>query len=74
MLRGLQQALKEVQASCQGEELKSWEAFRRIILEGGEIGSTAAELGLTYHAAAMRVQRIKKKVRDRALKLSEPQD
>jgi hypothetical protein len=34
------------------------------------IEAVATTLGLTYHAAAMRVQRIKKKVRGRALELA----
>lgn len=74
LLRGLQAAMSEVQQACQGEELKSWEAFRRIMLERQELGTVAADLGLTYHAAAMRVQRIKKKIRDRALRLTSASD
>lgn len=70
MLRHLQDALKEVEAEFQGEERKSWEVFRRIFLGGQAIEPVAAEFGLSYHAAAMRVQRIKKKVRARALALA----
>jgi RNA polymerase sigma-70 factor (ECF subfamily) len=70
MLASVQEALKEVQAACQGEEQKSWEVFQRIFLAGQAIEPVAAEFGLSYHAAAMRVQRIKKKVRGRALELA----
>jgi RNA polymerase sigma-70 factor (ECF subfamily) len=70
MLQSVQDALKEVQSACQGEEQKSWEVFQRILLGGQAIEPVAAEFGLTYHAAAMRVQRIKKKVRSRALELA----
>jgi RNA polymerase sigma-70 factor (ECF subfamily) len=70
LLRSVQDALKEVQGACQGEEQKSWDLFRRIFLEGQGIEPVAAEFGLSYHAAAMRVQRIKKKVRGRALELA----
>jgi RNA polymerase sigma-70 factor (ECF subfamily) len=70
MLRSLQDALQEVRGGCQGEELRSWEAFEKIFLAGQEIEPVAAELGLSYHATAMRVQRIKKKVRSRALELA----
>ena len=70
MLGSVQEALKEVEAACQGEEQKSWELFRRIFLAGQAIEPAAAEFGLSYHAAAMRVQRIKKKVRGRALELA----
>ena len=37
---------------------------------GQAIEPAAAEFALSYHAAAMRVQRIKKKVRSRALELA----
>src|SRR5262249_4131130 len=70
MLRSVQDAMKEVQREYQGEEQKSWEVFQRIFLAGQPIESVAAEVGLSYHAAAMRVQRIKKKVRSRALQLA----
>jgi RNA polymerase sigma-70 factor (ECF subfamily) len=70
LLRSVQDALKEVQGACQGEEQKSWELFRRIFLEGQAIEPVAAAFGLSYHAAAMRVQRIKKKVRSRAMELA----
>lgn len=70
MLCSLQDALKEVQEACEGEEQKSWQLFERIFLEGQAIEPAAAEVGLSYHAAAMRVQRIKKKVRSRALQLA----
>jgi RNA polymerase sigma-70 factor (ECF subfamily) len=70
MLRGLQQAMKEVEAACKGAEEKSWEVFRRIFLTGEKIEAVSAEVGSTYHATAMRVQRIKKKVRSRALELA----
>jgi RNA polymerase sigma factor (sigma-70 family) len=70
MLRSLQEAMKEIQSDSQGEEQKSWEVFQKIFLAGQPIESVAAEFGLTYHAAAMRVQRIKKKVRSRALELA----
>jgi RNA polymerase sigma-70 factor (ECF subfamily) len=70
MLRSLQDALKEVQSACQGDEQKSWEVFQRIFLADQAIEVVAAEFGLTYHAAAMRAQRIKKKVRSRALELA----
>jgi len=70
MLRSVRDALKEVQAACQGEEQKSWELFQRIFLGDQAIEPVAAEIGLSYHAAAMRVQRIKKKVRNRALQLA----
>ena len=67
--RKLLDALREVEAGCQGEERKSWEMFQRIVLENRDIATVAAEVGLTYHAAAMRVQRIKKKVRERTVEL-----
>jgi hypothetical protein len=67
ILRSVQDALKEVHSACRGEEQKSWEVFQRIVLADQAIKAVAAEFGLTYHAAAMRVQRIKKKVRSRAL-------
>jgi RNA polymerase sigma factor (sigma-70 family) len=70
MLRSLHEAIKEVQDACKGEEQKSWEVFQRIFLAGEAIETVAAEAGLSYHAAAMRVQRIKKKVRSRALQLA----
>jgi RNA polymerase sigma-70 factor (ECF subfamily) len=70
MLRSVHEALEEVRAACQGEEQKSWELFRRIFLAGEAIEPVAAEFGLSYHAAAMRVQRVKKKVRGRALQLA----
>ena len=68
--RAGQDALKEVQNSLQGEEQKSWQLFQRIFVEGQAIEPVAAEFGLSYHAAAMRVQRIEKKVRSRALELA----
>jgi RNA polymerase sigma factor (sigma-70 family) len=70
MLRSVQDALKEVQDAGQAEEQKSWDLFQRIFLAGQAIEPVAAEFGLSYHAAAMRVQRIKKKVRSRALELA----
>ena len=70
MLRSVQEAMTEVEGACQGEERKSWEAFQRIFTAGQAIELVAAELGLSYHAAAMRVQRIKKKVRSRAMQLA----
>jgi RNA polymerase sigma-70 factor (ECF subfamily) len=70
MLRSMQDAVNEVESEYQGEERKSWELFQRIFLSGQEIEPVAAEFGLSYHAAAMRVQRIKKKVRSRALELA----
>jgi RNA polymerase sigma-70 factor (ECF subfamily) len=70
MLRSVQDAMKEIQHECQGEEQNSWVVFQRIFLAGQTIESVATEAGLSYHAAAMRVQRIKKKVRSRALKLA----
>ena len=70
MLRSVQDAMKEVEASCQGAEQKSWELFKRIFILGQAIEPVAVEFGLSYHAAAMRVQRIKKKVRNRALELA----
>lgn len=70
MLRSVQDAMEEVRAACQGEEQKSWELFRRISLAGEAIEPAAAACGLSYHAAAMRVQRIKKKVRSRSMQLA----
>jgi RNA polymerase sigma-70 factor (ECF subfamily) len=70
LLRSVQDAIKEVEAECQGEEQKSWEVFRRIFTAGEPIETVAAACGLSYHAAAMRVQRIKKKVRSRAMELA----
>ncbi len=70
MLRSIQDAVKEVQGACQGDEQKSWDMFQRIFLEGQEIEPVAREFGLSYHAAAMRVQRIKKKIRARAMELA----
>jgi hypothetical protein len=70
MLRSVQEAIQEVRAACQGEEQKSWAVFERIFLGDQAIEPVAAEFGLSYHAAAMRVQRIKKKVRGRALELA----
>jgi RNA polymerase sigma-70 factor (ECF subfamily) len=70
MLHSVQDAVKEVESEYQGEERKSWEMFQRIFLSGQEIAPVAAEFGLSYHAAAMRVQRIKKKVRSRAMELA----
>ena len=70
MLRSVQDAMKEMEGASRGEERKSWELFQRIIVQGKAIEPTAAEFGLSYHAAAMRVQRIKKKVRSRALELA----
>jgi RNA polymerase sigma-70 factor (ECF subfamily) len=70
LLRSVQDALLEVQGACQGEEQKSWELFQRIFVKGQGIEPVAAEFGLSYHAAAMRVQRIKKKVRSRSLELA----
>ena len=70
MFRSVQEAIEEVQNSLQGEEQKSWQLFQRIFVDGEAIEPVAAEFGLSYHAAAMRVQRIKKKVRSRALELA----
>jgi RNA polymerase sigma-70 factor (ECF subfamily) len=70
MLHCLQDALKEIESEYQGAEQKSWEMFQRIFLAGQAIEPVAAEFGLSYHAAAMRVQRIKKKIRSRALQLA----
>jgi RNA polymerase sigma-70 factor (ECF subfamily) len=70
MWRSVQDALKEVQSACRGEEQKSWDVFQRIVLADQAIEAVAAEFGLTYHAAAMRVQRMKKKVRSRAMELA----
>jgi RNA polymerase sigma-70 factor (ECF subfamily) len=70
LLRSLQEAMQEIRDSFQGEEQKSWEMFRRIVLANEQIDAVAAEFGLSYHATAMRVQRIKKKVRSRALELA----
>jgi RNA polymerase sigma factor (sigma-70 family) len=70
MLRSIQDAVNEVQGACQDEEKKSWELFERIFLQGQEIEPVAKEFGLSYHAAAMRVQRVKKKVRSRAMQLA----
>ena len=66
MFRSVQEAIEEVQNSLQGEEQKSWRLFQRIFVDGEAIEPVAAEFGLSYHAAAMRVQRIKKKVRSRS--------
>jgi RNA polymerase sigma factor (sigma-70 family) len=70
MLHSLQDAIREIQSECQGAEQTSWQVFQKIFLADQSIETVAAEFGLTYHAAAMRVQRIKKKVRDRALQLA----
>lgn len=70
LLRSVHDAMTEVQSQCAGDERKSWEAFRRIFLRDEAIETVAAALGLTYHAAAMRVQRIKKRIKDRALQLA----
>ncbi|HVS39550.1 MAG TPA: sigma-70 family RNA polymerase sigma factor [Gemmataceae bacterium] len=70
MLRSVQDAMKEMEGAHQGEDRKSWELFQRIFVQGQAIEPTAAEYGLSYHAAAMRVQRIKKKVRSRSLELA----
>jgi RNA polymerase sigma-70 factor (ECF subfamily) len=70
MLRSVHDAVKEIESACQGEEQKSWHLFQRIFLSGHEIESVAKEFGLSYHATAMRVQRIKKKVRSRAVELA----
>jgi DNA-directed RNA polymerase specialized sigma24 family protein len=67
LLHSIQDAMKEIQCECQGDERKSWEAFQRIFLLDQAIDSVAGAMGLTYHAAAMRVQRIKKKIKIRAL-------
>ena len=67
LLQSVQDALKEIQNSCVGEEQKSWEVFERIFLKDQAIDTVAAEFGLTYHATAMRVQRIKKKLRSLSL-------
>ncbi|HEY7328268.1 MAG TPA: sigma-70 family RNA polymerase sigma factor [Gemmataceae bacterium] len=70
LLRSVHDAMKEVQGQCQGDERKSWEAFQRVFVQDEGIEPVARALGLTYHAAAMRVQRIKKRVKDRTLKLA----
>ena len=70
LLLTLHDAMKEVQGECQGDERKSWDAFQRICLQDEAIETVAGALGLTYHAAAMRVQRIKKRVKNRALQLA----
>jgi hypothetical protein len=70
MLRSVHDAMKEVEASCQGAEQKSWELFKRIFILGQAIEPVAAEFGLSYHTPAMRVPRIKKKVRSRAMELA----
>jgi RNA polymerase sigma factor (sigma-70 family) len=70
MLRSLQEAFKEFEAECEGEEKKSWELFRRIVIANEGIEPVAKEFGLSYHAAAMRIQRIKKKVRSRAMEMA----
>lgn len=70
MLKSFMDAVKEVEKEFEGEERKSWEMFQRIFLAGQEIKTIADEFGVSYHAAAMRVQRIKKKVRTRALELA----
>jgi RNA polymerase sigma-70 factor (ECF subfamily) len=67
LLRSVQDAMREVQGECHGDEQRSWEAFRRIFLSEEAIEPVASSLGLTYHAAAMRVQRIKKRIKSRAL-------
>jgi RNA polymerase sigma-70 factor (ECF subfamily) len=68
--RALHAALVEVEAECQGEERKSWDMFRRIVLANEDIGPVAEAFGMSYHATAMRVQRIKKKVREKSLGLA----
>lgn len=70
MLRSLRDAFKEMEGEFQGEEQKSWEMFRRIVIANEGIEPVAKEFGLSYHAAAMRVQRVKKKVRSRAMELA----
>lgn len=70
LLRSVHDAMKEVQDQCQGDEQKSWEAFQRIFLQDEAIERVAEALGLSYHAAAMRVHRIKKRVKDRTLNLA----
>lgn len=70
LLENLQRAVRDLEADCKPEERISWELFRRIFLGGESIEACAAKFDLTYHAAAMRVQRIKKKVRDRAVALA----
>jgi RNA polymerase sigma factor (sigma-70 family) len=70
MLRSVHDAITEIRDTFQGDESAAWQLFQRIFLDGEAIESVAAEFGLSYHAAAMRVQRIKKKVRSRALELA----
>lgn len=70
LLRSVRDAMKDVQGECQGGDPKSWEAFQRIFLQDEAIETVAGALGLAYHAAAMRVQRIKKRIKNRALQLA----
>jgi RNA polymerase sigma-70 factor (ECF subfamily) len=70
MLHSLHEAIAQIEGEHQGAEQVSWQVFQKIFLADEPIEKVAAEFGLTYHAAAMRVQRIKKKVRDRALQLA----
>ncbi len=69
MLEVLHEAINEERDACQGDERISWEIFNRTILMREKIRLVAQEFHLTYHAAAMRVQRIKPRIGARAIRL-----
>jgi RNA polymerase sigma-70 factor (ECF subfamily) len=66
---GLEAILARVEASVEPDTMR---AFRLVFLEGREIKDVAAELGKSYAAVCMAIQRVKTKLRAEGARLTEP--
>ncbi|MBI1830570.1 MAG: sigma-70 family RNA polymerase sigma factor [Planctomycetes bacterium] len=63
-------AMNETKEVYSATNEESWAAFERVFIKEEALQKVASDLALTYHAIAMRVTRIKKKVKARALELA----
>ncbi|HYV39684.1 MAG TPA: hypothetical protein VE988_28605, partial [Gemmataceae bacterium] len=68
-LRCVLQALADVQGSCHGDELRSWNAYRRRDFDRVPLRDVVAEFGLGYHETASRITRMRAKVKGRIVEL-----
>ena len=67
--RDLEAILARVQEAMSPETMR---AFRLVFLEGRQIKDVAAELGKTYAAVCMALQRVKTRLRAEGARLTEP--
>ena len=70
LLNVINDSMNDIRDGSHGDEKRSWDVFHRCVLLNQPIGPVALEFGLSYHAAAMRAQRIKKRLRVRAIQLA----